>query len=87
MPTKGTFSQVIARIDGRVESALIGGFDIPTVMSRRDSWYCTLYDNYDCEGDANSTLIFSAGVNNLRSVDWQTKVHGIMCTIENDDMS
>ncbi|KAF2656153.1 hypothetical protein K491DRAFT_597531 [Lophiostoma macrostomum CBS 122681] len=71
-------------IDGRVQSALVGGFDVASVMNRTDNWYCTFYDNYDCEGDVNSTLVFSAGVNDLRSANWQDKVHGILCTIEND---
>ncbi|KAH7131842.1 hypothetical protein B0J11DRAFT_428007 [Dendryphion nanum] len=70
-------------IDGRVQSILIGGHSVPEVMSRDDSWYCTFYDNYDCIGDVNGTMIFSAGVNNLRSVGWQKKIHALMCQIEN----
>lgn len=41
--------------------------------------------NYDCVGDENQMLTFSAGVNNLRSVNWETKLHALKCQIENDD--
>lgn len=69
-------------IDGRVQSILIGGHSVPEVMERKDDWYCTFYDNYDCIDNANGTMIFSAGVNNLRSVGWQKKIHALMCQIE-----
>ncbi|KAF2019181.1 hypothetical protein BU24DRAFT_447747 [Aaosphaeria arxii CBS 175.79] len=72
-------------IDGSVQSILIGAHDIPTVMKRTDDWYCMFYDNYDCTGNEEDMLVFAAGVNNLRSVRWETKIHALKCIIENDD--
>jgi len=32
------------RIDGKVQSVLIGGHDIWDVYERKDQWYCILYE-------------------------------------------
>jgi hypothetical protein len=53
-------------------------------LQRTDYWYCTFYDNYDCSGDEDDMLMFGDGVNNLRSVNWQTKIHALRCRIDDD---
>jgi hypothetical protein len=70
-------------IDGMVQSILIGGRDVLGVLARTDNWYCTFYDNYDCEGDTADTLTVGDGVNNLASSNW-TGIHALKCSIENE---
>ncbi|KAF1946935.1 hypothetical protein EJ02DRAFT_450269 [Clathrospora elynae] len=68
-------------IDGRVQSILVGGHDVGTVLQRDDFWNCRFYDNYDCKGDDNlqAFLAVADGVNNLASVGWGTRIHGLRC--------
>ena len=35
---------MLYRIDGKVQSALVGGDDIWDVYKRNDEWYCILYE-------------------------------------------
>lgn len=39
------------------------------------------HSNYDCSGDTNMDqyLAISDGVNNLGSIGWGTKIHGVKC--------
>ncbi|EAT78943.1 hypothetical protein SNOG_13496 [Parastagonospora nodorum SN15] len=37
-----------SKIDGRVQSLLVGGHDVATVLRRDDYWNCRFFDNYDC---------------------------------------
>ncbi|KAF1976225.1 hypothetical protein BU23DRAFT_456497 [Bimuria novae-zelandiae CBS 107.79] len=64
-------------IDGKVHSVLIGGHDIWDVYRRDDDWYCILYDNYECTGE--DKLFVPGGANNLRTVSWENRVHGVLC--------
>ncbi|XP_014553974.1 hypothetical protein COCVIDRAFT_40110 [Bipolaris victoriae FI3] len=68
-------------IDGRVQSILVGGHDVASVLQRDDFWNCRFYDNYDCKGDMDmdSYLTVPDGVNNLGSIGWGTKIHGLKC--------
>ncbi|KAL1800770.1 hypothetical protein ACET3X_001112 [Alternaria dauci] len=68
-------------IDGRVQSILVGGHDVATVLQRDDYWSCRFYDNYDCNGDDDMDryLAISDGTNNLGSIGWGTKIHGLKC--------
>ncbi|CBX90648.1 hypothetical protein LEMA_P056820.1 [Plenodomus lingam JN3] len=66
-------------IDGLVQSILVGGHDVATVLQRNDSWNCRFYDNYDCEGDMDTYLTVPDGVNNLGSYGWATRIHGLRC--------
>ncbi|KAH7359574.1 hypothetical protein BKA66DRAFT_515247 [Pyrenochaeta sp. MPI-SDFR-AT-0127] len=66
-------------IDGRVQSILVGGHDVATVLRRNDYWNCRFYDNYDCKGDMDQYLTIADGVNNLGSIDWGTRIHGLRC--------
>ncbi|KAF2279009.1 uncharacterized protein EI97DRAFT_456418 [Westerdykella ornata] len=72
-------------IDGSVQSILVGGHDIVSVLQRKDSWYCTFYDNYGCigDGDPAATLVVADGVNNLQSVN-KTNIHAFRCRLEDD---
>lgn len=65
-------------IDGRVQSFLIGGHDVLTVLQRDDYWNCKFFDNYDCKDD-NEVLTIPDGVNNLASIGWGTRIHGLKC--------
>jgi hypothetical protein len=49
-----------------------------------DSPLADLDSNYDCSGDEGQMLAFADGVNNLRSVNWQSRVHAFKCRIENE---
>ncbi|KAF2797104.1 hypothetical protein K505DRAFT_236249 [Melanomma pulvis-pyrius CBS 109.77] len=69
-------------IDGRVQSLLVGGHDVSTVLKRMDYWYCVFYDNYACAGTEDQNLVFPDGVNNLASANWQTKIHSLQCTTD-----
>ncbi|USP74693.1 hypothetical protein yc1106_01967 [Curvularia clavata] len=68
-------------IDGRVQSILVGGHDVATVLQRDDYWNCRFYDNYSCGGDTNldQYLTVPDGVNNLGSIGWGTKIHSLKC--------
>lgn len=67
-------------IDGRVQSILVGGHDVPSVLARDDYWYCQFFDNYDCTSDSSDYyLTFADGVNNLASIGWGTKIHSLRC--------
>ncbi|EMD64655.1 hypothetical protein COCSADRAFT_36029 [Bipolaris sorokiniana ND90Pr] len=68
-------------IDGRVQSILVGGHDVASVLQRDDFWNCRFYNNYDCKGDMDmdSYLTVPDGVNNLGSIDWGTKIHSLKC--------
>ncbi|RMZ73429.1 hypothetical protein GMOD_00007937 [Pyrenophora seminiperda CCB06] len=68
-------------IDGRVQSILVGGHDVATVLARDDYWNCRFYDNYDCEGDKDMDqyLMIADGANNLGSIGWGTRIHGLKC--------
>jgi hypothetical protein len=74
-------------IDGRVQSILVGGHDVATVLARDDYWNCRFYDNYDCDGDDNLDryLAISDGANNLGSIAWGTKIHGLRCRNRDHD--
>ncbi|KAH7382367.1 hypothetical protein DE146DRAFT_668606 [Phaeosphaeria sp. MPI-PUGE-AT-0046c] len=65
-------------IDGRVQSFLIGGHDVATVLQRDDYWNCKFFDNYECR-ENNEVLTVPDGVNNLASIDWGTRIHGLRC--------
>ncbi|KAJ8111572.1 hypothetical protein OPT61_g5865 [Boeremia exigua] len=72
------------QIDGRVQSILIGGHDVSSVLARDDYWYCQFFDNYDCEGDSSDQyLTFADGVNNLASIGWGVKIHSLRCCNQN----
>lgn len=66
-------------IDGMVQSILVGGHDVATVLQRNDFWHCQFYDNYDCKGDTDAYLAIPDGVNSLGSHGWGTRIHGIRC--------
>ncbi|KAA8622811.1 hypothetical protein PtrSN002B_011174 [Pyrenophora tritici-repentis] len=68
-------------IDGRVQSILVGGHDVASVLARDDFWTCRFYDNYDCEGDKDMDqyLMIADGANNLGSIGWGTNIHGLKC--------
>ncbi|KAF1843297.1 uncharacterized protein K460DRAFT_368186 [Cucurbitaria berberidis CBS 394.84] len=72
-------------IDGRVQSILVGGHDVATVLQRDDYWACRFYDNYDCKGDVDQYLLIADGVNNLASIGWGTRIHGLRCRNFKDD--
>lgn len=72
-------------IDGKVQSVLVGGHDIWDVFNRDDEWYCMLYDNYNCEGSADSMILVAGGTNNLETAGWDNRVHGLQCI--NEDSS
>ncbi|KAF2727026.1 hypothetical protein EJ04DRAFT_517516 [Polyplosphaeria fusca] len=72
-------------IDGQVNSFLVGGPDVETVMSRTDTWYCVFYDTYDCSGEDEDMLISPQGINNLNSVGWASQLHSLMCHVEQLD--
>ncbi|KAG9191744.1 hypothetical protein G6011_10478 [Alternaria panax] len=74
-------------IDGRVQSILVGGHDVATVLQRDDYWSCRFYDNYDCDGDDNLDryLAISDGANNLGSIAWGTKIHSLRCRNRDHD--
>lgn len=39
------FAQLtLRRIDGRVQSVLVGGHDVGAVLSREDNWYCQFFE-------------------------------------------
>ena len=38
-----------------------------------------LDSNYDCKGDMDQYLTIADGVNNLGSIGWGTKIHGLRC--------
>lgn len=66
-------------IDGLVQSILVGGHDVATVLKRDDYWTCRFYDNYDCTGSLDKYLTVPDGVNNLGSIGWGTRIHGLRC--------
>ena len=68
-------------IDGRIQSILIGGHDVSTVLKRDDAWMCRFFDNYDCStnDDKKDCLVIPDGVNNLDSIGWGTRIHSLMC--------
>ncbi|CAO2652794.1 Nn.00g022050.m01.CDS01 [Neocucurbitaria sp. VM-36] len=66
-------------IDGRVQSILVGGHDVATVLRRDDYWTCRFFDNYDCTGGMDQYLAIADGVNNLGSIGWGTRIHGLRC--------
>ncbi|KAF1830246.1 hypothetical protein BDW02DRAFT_573243 [Decorospora gaudefroyi] len=68
-------------IDGRVHSVLVGGHDVRSVLLRDDYWSCRFYDNYTCNTDDNldSFLSIPDGANNLGSIGWGTRIHGLRC--------
>ncbi|KAF2125228.1 hypothetical protein P153DRAFT_325808 [Dothidotthia symphoricarpi CBS 119687] len=67
-------------IDGRVQSILVGGHDVGTVLGRDDYWGCAFYDNYECKGDTQDQyLSLPDGVNNLGSIGWGTRIHSLKC--------
>lgn len=35
---------MVYRIDGRVQSILVGGHDVSAVLSRDDYWYCQFFE-------------------------------------------
>ena len=35
---------MICRIDGRVQSILVGGHDVTAVLKRDDYWYCQFFE-------------------------------------------
>ncbi|KAF2714052.1 hypothetical protein K504DRAFT_368821 [Pleomassaria siparia CBS 279.74] len=67
-------------IDGRVQSLLVGGQNVTAVLKRMDYWWCVFYDNYSCAGSEDTMLVYPDGMNNLASIDWQAKIHGLRCT-------
>ncbi|KAF3043792.1 hypothetical protein E8E12_010327 [Didymella heteroderae] len=67
-------------IDGRVQSVLVGGHDVVSVLSRDDHWFCQFFDNYDCKSKSGDQyLTFPDGVNNLASIGWGTRIHSLRC--------
>lgn len=66
-------------IDGKVQSVLVGGHNIWDVYDRKDEWYCILYDNYDCQGSEDAMIPVPGGANNLGTVGWGNRVHGVRC--------
>ncbi|KAF2995058.1 hypothetical protein E8E13_001803 [Curvularia kusanoi] len=71
-------------IDGRVQSVLIGGHDVASVLARTDYWYCQFFNNYDCESKfSDQYLTFADGVNNLASIGWQESIHSLRCSNQN----
>lgn len=66
-------------IDSRVQSILVGGHDVATVLRRDDYWTCRFYDNYSCTGNIDEYLTVPDGVNNLGSIGWGTRIHGLRC--------
>ncbi|KAL5113429.1 hypothetical protein ACEQ8H_008697 [Pleosporales sp. CAS-2024a] len=68
-------------IDGRVQSLLVGGHDVATVLQRDDYWTCQFYDNYECkQSQSGDALTIPDGANNLASIGWGTRIQSLKCT-------
>lgn len=62
---------MVCRIDGRVQSVLVGGHDVVSVLSRDDHWFCQFFE-----------YVLSVS---LRQMSWLTSSSNYDCQSESGD--